>query len=50
MVDLQRIVQDSGILFQPYWNKSFTHTTGRVKGYRAHPTSEVDLGMVWLEG
>lgn len=40
MKDLEKILQDSGILIQPYWRKLFRHTTDKVKGAEMHPTFE----------
>jgi peptide/nickel transport system substrate-binding protein len=49
MARLQAILQGDGVLIQPYWQNTYAHTNPRVKGYRIHQTSELDLGGIWLE-
>jgi len=49
MKDVETIIQDSGIIIQPYWQKLFNHTTDKVKNYAIHPTLQLDLQTVWLE-
>lgn len=50
MRELQRIVQSSGIIIQPYWRKTFRHMTERVHGLVMHPAFELQLEAVWVEG
>ena len=49
MEDVERILQDSGILIQPYWRKLFVHWVPALKNYRAHPTQELEYHSVWLD-
>ena len=49
MKDVETIIQDSGIIIQPYWQKLFNHMTDKVKNYAIHPTYQIDLQTVWLE-
>ena len=49
MKDLETIIQDSGIIIQPYWQKLYNHMTAKVKNYSIHPTFQMDLERVWLE-
>jgi peptide/nickel transport system substrate-binding protein len=49
MKDLEQILQDSGVIIQPYWQKVFNHMSKKVKNYGVHPTFEVDLQNVWLD-
>jgi peptide/nickel transport system substrate-binding protein len=49
MKDLETIIQDSGIIIQPYWQKLYNHMTDKVKNYSIHPTFQMDLQEVWLE-
>jgi peptide/nickel transport system substrate-binding protein len=49
MKDIQQILQDSGIIIQPYWRKIYCHMTESVKNHGMHPTFEHDYGKVWLE-
>ncbi len=49
MKDLEKILQDSGIIIQPYWLSLYNHSTARVKNYGMHPTYEVNVEDVWLD-
>jgi peptide/nickel transport system substrate-binding protein len=49
MKDVEKILQDSGVLVQAYWRKIFNHTTPAVKNYFAHPMQETVFEQVWLE-
>jgi len=49
MKDLEQILQDSGVIIQPYWQKLFSHMNKKVKNYGVHQTFEMDLQNVWLE-
>ena len=42
------MVQDSGIIIQPYWRTLYNHSVEAVKNHGMHPTFEIDLGKVWL--
>ncbi|MER9663910.1 ABC transporter substrate-binding protein [Mesorhizobium sp. M0159] len=48
MQDIETVLQDSGVIIQPYWLSLFNHSTKNVRGYTMHPTFEIDLGKVWL--
>ena len=49
MADLEKILQDSGVIIQPYWLSLFNHATPEVKNYGMHPTYEVNVEDVWLD-
>lgn len=49
MADIERILQDSGIIIQPYWRKLYNHSVASVKNHGMHPTYEHDFGKVWLD-
>ena len=49
MKDVETIIQDSGIIIQPYWQKLYNHMNEKVKNYSIHPTFQMDLEKVWLE-
>ncbi len=49
MVDIEKMLQDSGILIQPYWRKLYNHSAKSLKGFRMHPTQEHEYSMVWLD-
>jgi peptide/nickel transport system substrate-binding protein len=40
MADIQKTLQDSGVIIQPYWRALYCHMTDDVKGYRMHQTFE----------
>ena len=49
MEDIEKILQDSGIIIQPYWRKLYNHSVAAVKNHGMHPTFEIDVGKVWLD-
>ncbi|MFD9898994.1 ABC transporter substrate-binding protein [Mesorhizobium sp. NPDC059025] len=49
MKDLETILQDSGVIIQPYWQKLYCHMSKKVRNYGIHQTFEMDLQNVWLE-
>jgi len=49
MEKIEKILQDSGILIQPYWRKLYNHSMPAVKNFSMHPTFEHDFGKVWLD-
>ena len=49
MKDLETILQDSGVIIQPYWQKLFSHMNPKVNNYGVHQTFQMDLQRVWLE-
>ncbi|MER8964337.1 ABC transporter substrate-binding protein [Mesorhizobium sp. M0808] len=49
MKDIEQILQDSGIIIQPYWRKLYSHSVKAVQNYKMHPTFERDYGKVWLD-
>jgi peptide/nickel transport system substrate-binding protein len=48
MEKIEKILQDSGILIQPYWRKLYNHSMPVVQNHGMHPTFEHDFGKVWL--
>jgi peptide/nickel transport system substrate-binding protein len=49
MKDLEQILQDSGVIIQPYWLNLYNHYTDKVKNYGMHPLYETHLEAVWLD-
>ncbi len=49
MKDIEQILQDSGIMIQPYWRSLFSHSVAGVHGYRMHQTFEHQFEEVWLD-
>ncbi len=50
MKKLETILQDSGVIIQPYWRSIFKHSSPKLKNDGMHPTFEQHFGEVWLEG
>ncbi len=48
MKDLEQILQDSGVIIQPYWLTLYNHRTPEVMDYGMHPLYETHLERVWL--
>ena len=49
MEKIEKILQDSGIIVQPYWRKLYNSSMPAVKNHGMHPTFEHDFGKVWLD-
>jgi len=49
MKDIEQILQDSGILIQPYWQSLFCHMQPSVKGHEMHQTYQLDFQKTWLD-
>ena len=49
MEKMEKIIQSSGILVQPYWRKTFRHLTANVNGLEMHPTFEIHLETTWIK-
>jgi peptide/nickel transport system substrate-binding protein len=49
MGELERMLQDSGVLIQPFWSSMGRHATPAVQGLGMHPTFVVDCSEVWLD-
>ncbi|MEO0913118.1 MAG: ABC transporter substrate-binding protein, partial [Pseudomonadota bacterium] len=40
MTEIEQILQDSGVIIQPFWRSLWRHTTDKVAGMEQHPTFE----------
>lgn len=49
MAEMQRMLQESGVIIQPYWNELIMHRVSAVQGYQRHPLREMHLEAVWLD-
>ncbi|MBD1205689.1 MAG: ABC transporter substrate-binding protein [Rhodobacteraceae bacterium] len=49
MAEMQKMLQDSGVIIQPYWNELIMHRVEAVQGYKRHPLREMHLEAVWLD-
>jgi len=48
MKEAQTILQDSGVIIQPYWRAIYNHHAEGVMDFGMHPTFEIHLEKVWL--
>ncbi|SIT53029.1 Family 5 extracellular solute-binding protein [Mesorhizobium prunaredense] len=49
MKDVEQILQDSGVIIQPFWQKLYCHMSKTVKNYGMHQTYQMDFQNVWLD-
>ncbi|UUX50751.1 ABC transporter substrate-binding protein [Nisaea acidiphila] len=49
MAELEKLLQDSGIIIQPYWRSLYKHMAEEVQGDSMHPTFEMHFNKVWLD-
>lgn len=49
MEQMETMLQDSGVIIQPYWSELIMHHTAAVQNYVRHPLREMHLEKVWLE-
>ena len=48
MKDLEMILQDSGVITQPYWQSLVCHMSKKVQGFGIHQTFQMDFQKAWL--
>ena len=49
MEQIETILQDSGVIIQPFWRSLFCHFTSEVKGHSMHPSFEIHYDRIWLD-
>jgi peptide/nickel transport system substrate-binding protein len=49
MKDIEQILQDSGVIIQPFWLSLFNHSTPKVKNNPMHPTMEDNYERTWID-
>lgn len=49
MKDIEAILQDDGVIIQPFWRALYRHHAGYVKNLVMHQTFELHLETVWLD-
>ncbi len=49
MAKIEKLMQDEGVLIQPYWRSLFRHATDKVMGAEMHPTFEIHMADYWLD-
>jgi peptide/nickel transport system substrate-binding protein len=50
MADIQQIMQDEGVMIQPYWRSVFNHSNGRFANVDVHPFYELALHDIHMVG
>ncbi len=48
MKTCEQILQDSGIIIQPFWRKVYNHNSPKVKGFYQQAMQQLQLGKVWM--
>ena len=46
---LQEIMQEEGVIIQPYWRGLFRHAKPEVRGAQMHPTHEIHVDQLWID-
>ncbi|MEO1330125.1 MAG: ABC transporter substrate-binding protein [Pseudomonadota bacterium] len=49
MEKVEKELQDSGVIIQPYWRSLYNHRSDRVKNYGMHPFFEMYFNETYLE-
>ncbi|MGB5556456.1 MAG: ABC transporter substrate-binding protein, partial [Paracoccaceae bacterium] len=49
MAKIEQLMQDEGVLIQPYWRSLFRHTKPNVMGAEMHPTFEIHMQKYWID-
>ncbi len=49
MAKIQKIMQDEGVIIQPYWRSLFRHTKENVRNAEMHPTFEIHPDQMWMD-
>ena len=50
MAKLENIMLEEGVVTQPYWRSLYNHSRPNVKGMGMHPTFEIHMDKIWLDG
>lgn len=50
MAQLQKIMQDEGVVIQPFWRSLYNHTRSQLKGGEQHISSEIRPAALYWEG
>ncbi len=49
MANMQQIMQDEGVLIQPYWRSVFNHSNGKFANVDVHPFYQLDLHDIYMK-
>ena len=50
MAKMQKIMQDEGVVIQPYWRSVYNHSNGKFANVDIHPFYQLDLHDIHLAG
>jgi len=50
MAQMQRILQEEGVLIQPYWRSVYNHSNGKFANVNVHPFYQLDLHDIHMQG
>lgn len=48
MKDIESMLQDSGVIIQPFWRTVHNHSSKAVQNHGMHPTFDLEFSKVWL--
>ena len=49
MAKIEKLMQDEGVMVQPYWRSLFRHAKPNVMGADMHPTFEIHMQKYWID-
>jgi peptide/nickel transport system substrate-binding protein len=49
MKDIESMLQDSGVIVQPFWRSLYRHAKPYVKNLDIHPSYEIQIDQAWLD-
>ncbi len=49
MAKIEKLMQDEGVMIQPYWRSLFRHAKPNVMGADMHPTFEIHMQKYWID-
>ena len=49
MAKIEQLMQDEGVLIQPYWRSLFRHAKPNIMGAEMHPTFEIHMQKYWID-
>ena len=49
MVRVEQILQEEGVMVQPYWRSLYRHYKTSIKGAEMHPTFDLHVTDIWID-
>jgi peptide/nickel transport system substrate-binding protein len=49
MVRIETILQEEGVMIQPYWRSLYRHYKSTIKGAEMHPTFDLHVTDIWID-